>query len=79
MSPQPKTKPEEHLPLDMSELLITSELGPTQDNSDIKMHLSQLMNKKKVLLISMYQYLMMLTCHLTHNNVNIEIFLFVYG
>jgi hypothetical protein len=74
MSPQPKTKPEEHLPPDMSELLLTSELGPTQDISDPKMHLSLLTTKKKSLLISMYQYVMMLTCHLTQNNVNIEIF-----
>ena len=34
MSPQPKTKPEEHLPPDMAELLLTSELGPSQDSSD---------------------------------------------
>jgi hypothetical protein len=40
MSPQPKTKPEEHLPPDMAELLLTSELDPTQDSSDPKMHLS---------------------------------------
>ena len=74
MSPQPKTKPEEHLPPDMAELLLTSELDPTQDSSDPKMHLSLVMTKKKALLISMYQYAMMLTCHLTQNNVNIEIF-----
>jgi hypothetical protein len=74
MSPQPKTKPEEHLPRDMAELLLTSELDPTQDSSDPKMHLSVVTTKKKALLISMYQYAMMLTCHLTQNNVNIEIF-----
>ena len=73
MSPQPKTKPEEHLPPDMAELLLT-ELDPSQDNSDPTMHLSLLTTKKKALLISMYQYAMMLTCHLTQNNVNIEIF-----
>ena len=73
MSPQPKTKPEEHLPPDMAELLLT-ELDPSQDSLDPTMHLSLLTTKKKALLISMYQYAMMLTCHLTQNNVNIEIF-----
>jgi hypothetical protein len=34
MSPQPKTMPEKHLPPDMAELLLTSELGPFQDSSD---------------------------------------------
>ncbi len=72
MSPQPKTKPEEHLPPDIAELLLT-ELDPSQDNSDPTMHLSLLTTKKKALLISMYQYAMMLTCHLTQNNGNIEI------
>ncbi len=38
------------------------------------MHLSLLMTKKKALLISMYHYAMRLTCHLTQNNVNIEMF-----
>jgi hypothetical protein len=38
------------------------------------MHLSLLTTKKKALLISMYHYAMMLTCHLTQNNVKIEIF-----
>jgi hypothetical protein len=74
MSPQPKTKPEEHLHPGMAELLLTSELDPTQDSSDPKMHLSLVTTKKKALLISMYQYAMMLTCHLKQNNVNIEIF-----
>ncbi len=53
MSPQPKTKPEEHLPPNMAELLLT-ELDPSQDNSDPTMHLSLLTTKKKALLISMY-------------------------
>ena len=78
MSPQPKTKPEEHLPPDMADLLLT-ELDPSQDSLDPTMHLSLLTTKKKSLLISMYQYVMMLTCHLTQNNVNIEIFyLFIW-
>jgi hypothetical protein len=34
MSPQPKTKPDEHLPPDMAELLLTSELDPSQGSSD---------------------------------------------
>jgi putative intracellular protease/amidase len=34
MSPQPKTMPEKHLPPDMAELLLTSELDPSQDSSD---------------------------------------------
>ena len=69
MSPQPKTMPEKHLPPDMAELLLT-ELDPSQDSLDPTMHLSLLTTKKKALLISMYQYAMMLTCHLTQNNVN---------
>ena len=34
MSPQPKTMPEKHLPPDMAELFLTSELDPSQDSSD---------------------------------------------
>ncbi len=34
MSPQPKTLPEEYLPPDMAEILMTSELDPSQDSSD---------------------------------------------
>ncbi len=33
MSPKPKTKPEEHIPPDMAELLLTLELDPSQDSS----------------------------------------------
>jgi hypothetical protein len=34
MSPQPKTMPEKHLPPDMAELFLTSELDPSQDPED---------------------------------------------
>ncbi len=39
MYPQPKTKPEEHLPPDLAELLLT-EFDPSKDHSDPMMHLS---------------------------------------
>jgi len=67
MSPQPKTLPEEHLPPDMAEILMTSELDPSQDSSDPE-DVSLPVNDA-----------MMLTCHLTQNNVKIEIFyLFIW-
>jgi hypothetical protein len=66
MSPQPKTLPEE-FPPDMAEILMTSELDPSQDSSDPE-DVSLPVNDA-----------MMLTCHLTQNNVNIEIFyLFIW-
>ena len=34
MSPQPKPLPEENLPPDMAEILMKSELDPSQDSSD---------------------------------------------
>jgi hypothetical protein len=34
MSPQPKTSPEEYLHPDMAEILMTSDLDPSQDSSD---------------------------------------------
>ena len=34
ITPQPKAMPEKYLPPDMAELLLTSELDPSQDSSD---------------------------------------------
>jgi hypothetical protein len=67
MSPQTKTMPEKHLPPDMAEHQNLTHLKTVQNK---KMTFPLLTNKKKTLLISMYQYAMMLTCHLTQNNVN---------